>query len=99
MWVHRVALVLLLCASSAGAQEWPQFRGPTGQGHSDERGVCRVFDMTFTEDRWTLIREDADMFQRFVADLAPDRIAGRWEASDDRGTTWRKDFDLVFDRV
>jgi outer membrane protein assembly factor BamB len=39
MWVHRVALVFLLCASSADAQDWPQFRGPTGQGHSDERGV------------------------------------------------------------
>ncbi len=67
--------------------------------YKDERGVCRVFAMTFADERWTLVREDADMFQRFVADLAPDRIAGRWEASDDRGTTWRKDFDLVFDRT
>ena len=39
MRVHRVALVLLLLASSADAQEWPQFRGPTGQGHSDERSL------------------------------------------------------------
>ena len=39
MQVHRVALALLLLASSADAQEWPQFRGPTGQGHSDERGL------------------------------------------------------------
>jgi outer membrane protein assembly factor BamB len=38
--VHRVALILLLFASTgARAQEWPQFRGPTGQGHSDERGL------------------------------------------------------------
>ena len=67
--------------------------------YKDERGVCRVFAMTFTDGRWTLVREDADMFQRFIADVAPDRIAGRWEASDDRGATWRKDFDLVFDRA
>lgn len=67
--------------------------------YHDERGTCRVFSMTFDEARWTLVREDPDMHQRFVADLRPDRIDGRWEASDDGGTTWRKDFDLVFERV
>ena len=39
------------------------------------------------------------MFQRFIADVGPDRIAGRWEASEDRGATWRKDFDLDFERA
>lgn len=67
--------------------------------YHDERGVCRVFAMTFDDARWTLTREDPDMYQRFVADLTPDRIDGRWEASEDRGATWRKDFDLIFDRV
>jgi hypothetical protein len=38
------------------------------------------------------------MYQRFVADVGRDRITGRWEASDD-GATWRKDFDLVFERA
>lgn len=66
--------------------------------YHDERGVCRIFDMTFDGSHWSLVREDSDMFQRFVADVGPDRIAGRWEASDDRGSTWRKDFDLIFDR-
>jgi hypothetical protein len=27
-----------------------------------------------------------------------DRIDGRWEASEDAGGTWRKDFDLIFER-
>ncbi|MDQ3790345.1 MAG: hypothetical protein M3422_24285 [Actinomycetota bacterium] len=67
--------------------------------YHDERGVCRVFAMTFDGTRWTLNREDPDMFQRFVADVGPDRIAGRWEASEDRGSTWRKDYDLIFDRT
>ncbi|MFD9739983.1 hypothetical protein [Umezawaea sp. NPDC059074] len=67
--------------------------------YHDERGVCRVFAMEFDGTRWTLTREDPDMFQRFVADVEPNRLTGRWEASDDQGTTWRKDFDLVFDRV
>ena len=26
-------------AAAAGAEDWPQFRGPTGQGHSTERGL------------------------------------------------------------
>jgi len=70
----------------------------TGLYH-DERGVCRAYAMTFDASRWTLSREDPDMFQRFVADVAPDRITGRWEASEDQGSHWRKDFDLVFERT
>ena len=46
--------------------------------YHDERGVCRVYAMTFDGSRWILIREDPDMFQRFIADVGSDRIAGRW---------------------
>lgn len=66
--------------------------------YNDERGGYRVFDMTFDGAHWTMSREDPDFFQRFVADVEDDRIDGRWEASDDRGETWRKDFDLIFER-
>ena len=31
--------LLFACHGLAIAQEWPQFRGPDGQGHSDERGL------------------------------------------------------------
>ena len=67
--------------------------------YHDERGTCRVFAMTFDGTNWQLDRADPDMHQRFIADVSADRIAGRWEASDDQGATWRKDFDLVFDRA
>ena len=67
--------------------------------YHDERGTSRVYAMSFDGNRWSLLREDPDMFQRFVADVSPGRVSGRWEASDDRGASWRKDFDLVFDRV
>jgi hypothetical protein len=66
--------------------------------YHDERGVCRLFDMTFADGQWTLSREDPDFHQRFIGSVEGDRIAGRWEASEDRGTTWRKDFDLIFER-
>lgn len=66
--------------------------------YHDERGVLRVFDMTFGDGTWTLIREDPDFHQRFIGTVETDRILGRWEASEDAGATWRKDFDLVFER-
>ena len=66
--------------------------------YHDERGVLRVFDMTFGDGQWTLIREDPDFHQRFIATVERDRINGRWEASEDAGITWRKDFDLIFER-
>jgi hypothetical protein len=58
----------------------------------------RVFDMTYDDGAWTLMREDPDFHQRFIATLERDRIDGRWEASEDAGNTWRKDFDLIFER-
>ena len=66
--------------------------------YHDDRGVLRVFDMTFGDGQWTLTREDPDFHQRFIATVADDRIDGRWEASEDAGATWRKDFDLIFER-
>src|SRR5688572_9699774 len=32
-------LLLILGTSALGAQNWPQFRGPTGQGHATETGL------------------------------------------------------------
>jgi hypothetical protein len=67
--------------------------------YHDNRGVCRLFAMTYADGRWILNREDPDFYQRFIADVEPDRIAGRWEASEDQGATWRKDFDLLYERA
>ncbi|HEX2152565.1 MAG TPA: hypothetical protein VHL52_01120 [Acidimicrobiia bacterium] len=67
--------------------------------YHDSRGVSRLFTMTFDSNRWAMSREDPDFHQRFLADVEPDRIRGHWDASDDGGQTWRKDFDLWFDRV
>jgi hypothetical protein len=67
--------------------------------YHDDRGVCRQFAMSFDGAHWTLTREDPDMHQRFIADVETDRILGRWEASEDQGKTWRKDFDLTHERT
>ena len=39
MRLTPVLLLLLAVAPRAGAEDWPQFRGPTGQGHATERGL------------------------------------------------------------
>jgi hypothetical protein len=41
---------------------------------------------------------DPDFHQRFIATVQRDRNEGRREASEDAGRTWRKDFDLIFER-
>ncbi len=66
--------------------------------YHDDRGVTRVFAMTFTETEWTMAREDPDFHQRFVGRREGDRIVARWDASEDGGRTWRKDFDVIFER-
>jgi hypothetical protein len=67
--------------------------------YQDDRGVCRQYAMTFDSGHWIMTREDPDFHQRFIADIEKDRILGRWEASEDHGMTWRKDFDLTFERA
>jgi hypothetical protein len=51
--------------------------------YHDERGVCRVFGMTFGDGEWVMLREDPDFHQRFIATVEPDRLLGRWEMSED----------------
>jgi hypothetical protein len=65
----------------------------------DDRGVYRVFDMTFANGEWTLLREDPDFHQRIVMRVQPARIDMRADASDDAGQTWRKDLDYIFKRA
>lgn len=39
MWTARALILCALAASPALAEDWPQFRGPAGQGHSSETGL------------------------------------------------------------
>ena len=38
-WLAALACAAVAGRLAAAAEEWPQFRGPTGQGHSAERGL------------------------------------------------------------
>ena len=67
--------------------------------YHDERGVLRVFDLTLDDTGWVMSREDPDFHQRLLARVEGNRMIGEADASEDAGVTWRKDFDLVFERT
>jgi len=70
------------------------------QLYTDERGVCRVYEMEIGDGRLSLRRDGQPFAQRFTATFRDDgnTIAGRWEIAED-GATFEPDFDLVFRRV
>jgi hypothetical protein len=70
------------------------------QLYSDDRGVCRVYEMSITDSEWKLWREGVPFAQRFAGRFEEGgaKVVGRWERSDD-SVTYETDFDLTFYRV
>jgi hypothetical protein len=77
------------------------------QHYFDDRGVVRVYSMTFDDGvAWTLLRDRADFSpldfqQRFLGSFSEDGqlIKGAWEKSTDDGATWEHDFTLIYRRI
>lgn len=65
----------------------------------DQRGVSRIFDMTFDGKKMVFSREDKDMHQRMTLTIKADGLHVVAEASDDKGKTWRKDLEIAYVRV
>lgn len=74
--------------------------GTYHQLYSDDRGVCRVYEMSIDDREWRLWREGASFAQRFSGRFEDggDTIAGRWEKAED-GTSYETDFELIYRRV
>lgn len=74
--------------------------GTYHQLYSDDRGVCRVYEMSVGDGEWRLWRSGEPFDQRFIGRFADggDTIAGRWERSDD-GETFETDFELTYRRL
>jgi hypothetical protein len=70
------------------------------QLYSDDRGVCRVYEMSIGDGEWRLWREGAPFAQRFTGKFAADgnTIEGRWELAEDGGE-FRTDFDMTYRRL
>jgi hypothetical protein len=74
-------------------------KGTYFQLYTDERGVCRVYDMSIGDGEWKLWRDGEPFAQRFMAKISDDgnTIDGRWEVNEGEG--WKTDFDLTYTRV
>ena len=51
------------------------------QLYSDDRGVCRIYEMSIDDGEWNLWRQGEPFAQRFTGRFEDDgdKIAGRWE--------------------
>jgi hypothetical protein len=84
----------------------PNDDGSFTQHYFDDRGVVRIYAMTFENGVWELLRVKPDFSplnfsQHYYGTFSDDgdRIEGRWETSNDRGQTWELDFHLNYTRV
>jgi hypothetical protein len=70
------------------------------QLYSDDRGVCRVYEMSIGDGEWKRWRDGDPFPQRFTGRFADDgkTIVARWEKAED-GTNFTTDFDLTYSRV
>jgi hypothetical protein len=70
------------------------------QLYTDDRNVCRVYEVSIGGGEMKIWRNGPPFSQRFTGKFSDDgnRIDARWEAAKD-GADWETDFDLVFTRV
>ncbi|HEV2779389.1 MAG TPA: hypothetical protein VGX25_08300 [Actinophytocola sp.] len=72
--------------------------GTFTQLYADARNVSRVYRLTLTDGALRIWRDAPGFNQRFTGTVTDTAITGAWEMSTD-GTTWAKDFDLVYTKV
>jgi hypothetical protein len=70
------------------------------QLYSDDRGVCRVFEMSIDQREWRLWRDGLPFAQRFLGRFegGGSEIVATWQKAED-GTTFATDFHLTFHRL
>ena len=70
------------------------------QLYTDDRRVCRVYQMGLRDGEWTLHRVGPPFAQRFTGTFSADgaTIIGRWELAQD-GEDWQTDFYVTYTRV
>ena len=70
------------------------------QLYSDDRGVCRVYEMSIGDAEWRLWRTGEPFPQRFTGrfEEGGSMIVGRWEKAQ-HGVRYETDFDLIYRRV
>lgn len=67
--------------------------------YHDKRGVSRIFETTFEDEKLVFLREDKDFYQRMTLTIKSEGLHALAEASDDQGKTWRKDLEMKYTKV
>jgi hypothetical protein len=101
-WVESGALLVM----SQGAGMMPAATWAIGRDdakndytvlYADNRGVSRVYEMSFARGVWEMWRNNPEFSQRFEGRVSEDKrtIEATWAKSSD-GKTWEHDFDLRY---
>ncbi len=69
--------------------------------YADNRGVSRVYMMSYKNYIWHIWRDNPSFSQRFSGKVSTDKksIKAKWEKSLDGGKTWDHDFDLYYKKI
>lgn len=100
-WVENGAFLRMRMGDDA---LWLISRDDSQPGYSvfyyDARNVSRIYEMSFSENRWKMWRNSPTFSQRYEGTISTngDTIAARWEKSSD-GITWDHDFTLTYTRM
>jgi hypothetical protein len=73
---------------------------PERYHYFDVRGVTRVYELEVDDASWSMIRRDADFWQRSsVSFTGPEEMTGTGDNSHDEGVTWEHDYSITYRRV
>jgi hypothetical protein len=104
-WLDEAFLVLRSAMNVDGPPTSVSVIGHDGHDdyqllYADDRGVSRIYRMSFADGVWIQHREDPGFHQRFqgTVDRSGDRISAFWTKSHDDGATWQHDFNLTYTR-
>jgi hypothetical protein len=104
-WIEQgAALVMRMGGAGTPTATWIIGRDDGGPDYqvlyADDRGVSRVYGMSFGAGAWRMWRDTPAFSQRFAAEVSADRteIRGSWRKSADGGRTWEHDFAVRYTR-
>jgi hypothetical protein len=104
-WIEQgAALVMRMGDAATPAATWIIGRDDAEPDYhvlyADDRGVSRVYRMSFSDGPWRMWRDTPEFSQRFDAEVSAGQaeISGSWQKSVDGGATWEHDFKVRYSR-
>jgi hypothetical protein len=105
-WIEQgAALVMRMGDATTPTATWIIGRDDSAAAYqalyADDRGVSRIYGMSFSEGTWRMWRDTPQLSQRFEAHVSADQteINGFWQRSSDGGATWEHDFSVSYRRL